>query len=534
MITQYKKTILFALLFAISAFSVCFFALYPSKTRAQESTDCQIFSARYSPTGKQLDPQFYQESNRPLVSVNILTQNCGGKKIDVWVHESETYQGLFQNLGVAVPHNNSVKINYRVGEYGCSNSYIPRGHCVDRILIVTEDLMKLTEASNADCANLTASGGFIGTDCLSDLIQWAQNNHQGFYYSNSAGGLEYDCEGVCGSFIDSRTGSQWEFINAEPGEGGVENGVQIIPTSTGTAVTSNYQLLAPLPGIQSVDVGKENALADYLGLIFKLIIGITGVLSVLMIVLGGIEYMTSDVIFSKEQAKKRIWNAILGLLLALGSYAILNTLNPDLLRINLSIPDATVLAVEQDASLPPVAAHNTTGPCPYQMTTTHSILGLSWNSGSDANVQKNLDALKKAFDDLNAKTGGNLTASSAYRSPAYQSHLLEVATLNNDLKSDNNPSCGSLRTSIQTEINQHGLSGCGTSSGCVVAPVDKCAHAPHLRGIGIDINASNVSGGAAAADKIAADNNIPLRWQNKSNDPAHWNLQNPPYTGCAL
>ena len=52
-----------------------------------------------------------------------------------------------------------------------------------------------------------------------------------------------------------------------------------------------------------------------------------------MIVVGGMEYMTSELISSKEQGKTRITEALLGLVVALSAYALLNTINPELLNI---------------------------------------------------------------------------------------------------------------------------------------------------------------------------------------------------------
>lgn len=52
--------------------------------------------------------------------------------------------------------------------------------------------------------------------------------------------------------------------------------------------------------------------------------------------MAGIQYMTSDFISSKEEAKNSITNVIFGLLLALGAWLILNTINPDLLNVCLN------------------------------------------------------------------------------------------------------------------------------------------------------------------------------------------------------
>ncbi|HTE49214.1 MAG TPA: hypothetical protein VK675_04890 [Candidatus Paceibacterota bacterium] len=127
-------------------------------------------------------------------------------------------------------------------------------------------------------------------------------------------------------------------------------------TWTSTGATA-YQLLAPLPcekntpgcdangQLKTFDAAQSNtALGAYLNLMIKVFIGICAVLSVVMIVIGGLEYMTSELISSKEHGKERIRNALLGLLIALGSYALLFTINPDLLNSEPKIDTASVPA----------------------------------------------------------------------------------------------------------------------------------------------------------------------------------------------
>lgn len=116
-----------------------------------------------------------------------------------------------------------------------------------------------------------------------------------------------------------------------------------------------YKLLAPLPcekgvdpgctgekGLETFDPRSKDNLSNYLNLMIKIFIGICAVLAVVMIVIGGLEYMTSELISSKEEGKKRITEALLGLLLALGAIPLLNTINPDLLKSDLKIDTATV------------------------------------------------------------------------------------------------------------------------------------------------------------------------------------------------
>lgn len=115
-----------------------------------------------------------------------------------------------------------------------------------------------------------------------------------------------------------------------------------------------YVLLAPLPCETEKDAGcvggklttfnpsQPNNLSAYLNLMIKIFIGLCAVLAVVMIVVGGIEYMTSELISSKESGKDRITHAILGLFIALGAYALLFTINPDLLKSDINPTDVTV------------------------------------------------------------------------------------------------------------------------------------------------------------------------------------------------
>jgi hypothetical protein len=99
-----------------------------------------------------------------------------------------------------------------------------------------------------------------------------------------------------------------------------------------------YTLLEPISvGITTFYGGT---LSTYLEMIFAFAISIAGILAVLMIVIGGIQYMTAYGNPGRLQnAKDRIFYAILGLLLAISAWLILYTINPDLIKGGLAIPD---------------------------------------------------------------------------------------------------------------------------------------------------------------------------------------------------
>lgn len=82
---------------------------------------------------------------------------------------------------------------------------------------------------------------------------------------------------------------------------------------------------------------------NFLEWLFKFGFGVAVILSVLMIVIGGIEYIFSAVnVEKRSDAKKRINQAIFGLLLAAMSWLILYTINPDLTKNVLNIESVNV------------------------------------------------------------------------------------------------------------------------------------------------------------------------------------------------
>lgn len=126
------------------------------------------------------------------------------------------------------------------------------------------------------------------------------------------------------------------------------------PEKTTPVGDGSYILLQPLPCNESlagcpkngelvkIDPSGTGKLGEYLNLMIRLFIGLCAVAAVVMIVIAGIEYSASELTHTKEDAKNRIQGAILGLILALGSYALLFTINPDLLRTDVDISGATL------------------------------------------------------------------------------------------------------------------------------------------------------------------------------------------------
>ncbi len=106
-----------------------------------------------------------------------------------------------------------------------------------------------------------------------------------------------------------------------------------------------YTLLAPMPGLLGTTIDTRTGLGTYLNTLYTAGIAIATGLAVLMIIFGGIQYVSSDAIGGKSDGKGKIQDAILGLLLAFMSYIILNTLNPDLLKNDLTLENVQTSGV---------------------------------------------------------------------------------------------------------------------------------------------------------------------------------------------
>lgn len=101
---------------------------------------------------------------------------------------------------------------------------------------------------------------------------------------------------------------------------------------------TEYRLLAPIPldGADKASSPTSNA-SKYLQGLFMLTIGIATALAVIFIIIGGIQYLTSEVFTAKAAAKTTITNALVGLLMAISAWMILYTINPKLLNFDLDI-----------------------------------------------------------------------------------------------------------------------------------------------------------------------------------------------------
>lgn len=96
--------------------------------------------------------------------------------------------------------------------------------------------------------------------------------------------------------------------------------------------TDCYQPLSPITDPAGGTLSTTD-FPTYMQAVYRIGIGICFVLGVIMFTWAGIEYILSESMNTKSDAKKRIAAALTGLAIALVSYILLNTINPDILKL---------------------------------------------------------------------------------------------------------------------------------------------------------------------------------------------------------
>lgn len=126
---------------------------------------------------------------------------------------------------------------------------------------------------------------------------------------------------------------------------------------------TDYSVLAPLPnttigncGTAAKDPACQTTLAKYIPAIYLLAVGIAVAMAFVVITFGGITYATSDALSGKQDGRRLITNALSGLILVIGSYVIINTINPQMLQFTLDIKD--VVGQNQTAPVTAVGCAN--------------------------------------------------------------------------------------------------------------------------------------------------------------------------------
>lgn len=91
-----------------------------------------------------------------------------------------------------------------------------------------------------------------------------------------------------------------------------------------------YKSLVELP----INLGSDRT-EEFVRILYILSVSVAAFLAFVKIIFGGVKYMLSDVITNKEDAKKDIRGALIGLLIVISAFLVLNTINPQLVQLNI-------------------------------------------------------------------------------------------------------------------------------------------------------------------------------------------------------
>lgn len=158
----------------------------------------------------------------------------------------------------------------------------------------------------------------------------------------------------------------------------------------------------PLVGIPGVDADAE--FGTYINALYTLSISLAALLAVIKIVIAGVKWMLTDIVTSKENAKKDIQGALVGLLIIISAVVVLNFVNPKL--------------TSTDIFLEPVATQTTTTPDQTKPTRTNDFCeeeNLNSCIASCENQGGEVVNMSPVFNSADYIIGYNMTCSVPFR-----------------------------------------------------------------------------------------------------------------------
>lgn len=96
------------------------------------------------------------------------------------------------------------------------------------------------------------------------------------------------------------------------------------------AFAAEFVPLVPLPGFSAQE---SQDISQYVNAVFRLAIGLGAGLAVIQIIVAGFKYMTSEAITDFKNARTEIVRTIVGFLLLLSVWLILNVINPNITNL---------------------------------------------------------------------------------------------------------------------------------------------------------------------------------------------------------
>lgn len=187
------------------------------------------------------------------------------------------------------------------------------------------------------------------------------------------------------------------------------NGRPKIETTSLIPTQEGGQQYAPAPFI-----------GQYIAAMYKTAIMLIGALATIFIIFAGVQWIMSGGSPDKiNSAKQMIARSITGLVIALGSYALLFAINPDLVsfRTLQVLRVAATAVIPEDRTMPAGSPEDP----PDNLVSLANIDDVNFGSGADARASAAVAAaLKSVMDEYE----GEVVISTAYRSPISQYSLM--------------------------------------------------------------------------------------------------------------
>ncbi|MEK7473534.1 MAG: hypothetical protein AAB668_02295 [Patescibacteria group bacterium] len=128
------------------------------------------------------------------------------------------------------------------------------------------------------------------------------------------------------------------------GDAQVEQQIAACEERQAKAALLPMKLAVPIGGIDQVA-----GLADYINVAYRYLVTVVLVVAIVMVVYGGFRYLVGASIGDIQAGKKIIVDAIVGMLIVLGAYTILSTVNPNTVLLTFAPPEPIECA---DLALP--------------------------------------------------------------------------------------------------------------------------------------------------------------------------------------
>lgn len=95
----------------------------------------------------------------------------------------------------------------------------------------------------------------------------------------------------------------------------------------------NFVPIAPIQGASGNPI-TSGSFGEYINTLFRYSIGVGATLAIIWIMIGGFEYILSEATESKQSGRRRITNALYGLLILLFVSIVLYTIDPQALNLD--------------------------------------------------------------------------------------------------------------------------------------------------------------------------------------------------------